>query len=112
MARAYCARKMKNSTPLDDLMSVLADNPERIAISWRWRSYTYQWLSQSVAHWECELEALGVQPGAVVALEGNFSPNAVALLLALARRSAITLPVARELNPGRKDSYYAIAQPQ
>lgn len=55
-------------------------------------------LADLVGHWSEDLDRRGVAPGAVVGLEGGFSPNAVALLLALADREAIVVPQA---TPGR-----------
>ena len=102
----------KYFTLLESLLSGIADNRERIAIVWKDRRYTYEWLLQRIALWHDDLALRGVQPGAIVALEGDFSPNAVALLLALAKRAAITVPVSRALPVARKDVYSAVAGPE
>lgn len=43
-------------------------------------------------HWLGELEREGVEPGTVVGLEADFTPNGVALFLALADSGAIVVP--------------------
>src|SRR5207237_2915507 len=93
-------------------ISSMAVHRERIPIVSNDRRYTYEWLLQRIALWHDDLASRGVQPGTIVALEGDFSPNAVALLLALAKRAAITVPVSRSLPVARKDVYSAVAGPE
>lgn len=63
------------------------------AIVWQDRVYTYEWLLHRVDHWNQWIADHGVEPGAVTALEGDFSPNAVALFLALAENSCVIVPL-------------------
>lgn len=49
-------------------------------------------LAESVGGWAETLEAEGLEPGMVVALEGDFTPSSIALFLALARLGAIVVP--------------------
>ncbi len=53
-------------------------------------------------HWTQELERRRIGLGSVVALEGEFSPNTVALFLALAGRGAIVVPQSTASRPGRE----------
>jgi long-chain acyl-CoA synthetase len=66
------------------------------AYIWHGRSYNYAWLSDRIAYWEDNLTQKGIEPGQVVLLQGDFSPNAVALLLALIDNGCITIPLNRE----------------
>jgi acyl-coenzyme A synthetase/AMP-(fatty) acid ligase len=59
-------------------------------------------LAQLVRRWTDELERRRVGRGSVVALEAEFSPHAVALLLALARREAIVAPHGSASGVGRE----------
>lgn len=53
---------------------------------------TFGELLELCGHWSAELDRHDVGPGAVVGLRGDFSPNAIALFLALADRGAILVP--------------------
>lgn len=63
------------------------------AIVWHDTPYTYSTLLETVSCWKDRLDAYGVRSGTVVALEGDYSPNACALLMALIERSAIVVPL-------------------
>jgi long-chain acyl-CoA synthetase len=66
---------------------------ERSAVIWRDQPFTYGWLLDGVDFWRQQLETHLVQPGQVVALEGDYSPKVVALLLALIERRTIVVPL-------------------
>jgi acyl-CoA synthetase (AMP-forming)/AMP-acid ligase II len=53
---------------------------------------TFGELLELHRHWRGELERWGLEPGAVTALEGDFTPSTVALFLALLDRCAIVVP--------------------
>ena len=72
---------------------------------------SYGDLLDRVARWQGELDGCGVQAGAVVLLEGSFSPNVCALLLALIERGAIVVPLTRLLRVHRA-KFAAIAEVQ
>jgi long-chain acyl-CoA synthetase len=63
------------------------------AIVWGDRSYTYDWLRERIAREHLELESMKAGPGTVVVLSGDYSPRAVALLIAIAERGAIAVPL-------------------
>lgn len=63
------------------------------ALVWNDAVTNYAQLSKLADHWQGEFQARGVQPGRVVALEGSFSPNACAALVALVRMGAIVAPL-------------------
>lgn len=68
---------------------------------WRDQPYTYEWLEAE------RRKPLDVPPHAVVSLEADFSPSAVALLLALIDREAIVVP----LTPGlHREEFRQIAE--
>jgi acyl-coenzyme A synthetase/AMP-(fatty) acid ligase len=72
-------------------MRVWGDQP---AIAWQDRLFTYDDLTGMVATWQSELPRLGIDPGAVVAIKSDYSPNACALLLSLIDRQSIIVPLA------------------
>ena len=57
------------------------------------RVVAYGDLLDRVAHWCAELDRRELAAGAIVALRGDFTPQAVALLLALIDRGAIVVPL-------------------
>lgn len=63
------------------------------AIVWEDRAYSYGWLDRRSREFGTELESRGVPPNAIVALEGDYSPDACALVIALIDRGAIVVPL-------------------
>lgn len=75
---------------------------ERIAVISPAGCCSFGELARSVDRWAGELGSQGVKPGSVVSIEGEFSPNSVALLLAHAARSAIVIPQSAAARSGRE----------
>jgi len=94
---------------LDFLLERFSEDEERGAIVWRGRTYTYGWLLAAVRGWQDRLDDLSVGPGTVVSLEADFSPNAVALLLALIERRSIIVPLTQSVET-KKPEFRLIAQ--
>jgi len=78
---------------IDFLLRVFAANPEKDALVWRDATVSYRWLLEGVRDWRARLERERVRPGTIVAVEADFSPNAVALFLALAERGCVFVPL-------------------
>jgi long-chain acyl-CoA synthetase len=78
------------------LESVFQEKLQYEAIIWHGRSYKYAWLYDRMAYWVEELTTNGIEPGQVVLLQGDFSPNAVAVLLALIGKGCVSIPLNRE----------------
>jgi long-chain acyl-CoA synthetase len=66
------------------------------AIIWHGRSYNYAWLYDRITYWVDQLTTEGIGPGEVVLLQADFSPNTMALLLALIEKNCISIPLNRE----------------
>lgn len=81
------------------------------ALVWRDRAVSYDALVAEVDRCHGELAALDVRPGTVVSLEGDYSPAACALLLALASRAAIIVPLTRSVAAHRTE-FLEIAEVQ
>ncbi len=69
-----------------------------IAIVWNDTSLSYQWLLESIQTWLKHPEFQKIPPGAVVSLEADFTPQAVAILLALIEKHCIIAPLNRKQN--------------
>jgi acyl-coenzyme A synthetase/AMP-(fatty) acid ligase len=95
--------------PIDFLLERFAENRSAEALVWRGRTLDYGWLLDRIGHWRSELEARGVGPQSVVLLEGDYSPNALALLLALVQNRSIIVPLT-ETSLAQRDEYAAVAQ--
>ena len=65
----------------------------RPAVIWRDEETTYAEFLTATDAWHRELDAAAVGAGQVVALEGDYSPRACALLLALIERAAVVVPL-------------------
>lgn len=94
---------------IDFLRERFAAAADREALIWRDRVYTYGWLLGELDRLGAELETLGVARGAVVGIEADFSPRAVALLLALIERNAILVPLTSSVEE-KKPEFRQIAE--
>lgn len=63
------------------------------ALVWRDRTFTYADLGARVNDWRERLGEMNVRPGQVIALVGDYSPEACALLLAILDSDGIALPL-------------------
>jgi len=70
---------------------------------WRGSPVTYEWLLDRVSFWRDQLPCRGVRPGQVVAVCGDYSPNAIAILLGLTECAAIMVPLTESLEASRTD---------
>ena len=91
------------------LERVFAEKADAEAIIWRDTSHSYRWLAEALARAGDALAASGVASGAVVMLDADFSPRAVALLLALVRRGCIVVPFTSAA-AGQRDDFLAIGE--
>jgi acyl-CoA synthetase (AMP-forming)/AMP-acid ligase II len=73
----------------------LRDWGGRPALIWRDEKWSYLQLGEAVEGWGAKLERNGVRPGEIVAICGDYSPNACALLLALLLNGNIIVPLSR-----------------
>src|SRR5205814_2835364 len=78
---------------LDWLYRIFESHSANPCLSSGDQTFTYKWLLETVSSWQVYLDEAKLQPGSVVALEGDFSPQMIAALLALIDRSAIVVPL-------------------
>jgi len=79
------------------------------AVIWNGQPYTYGWLLEQLDRWRTRLDQEQVEPGTVTMLEADFSPNAVALFLALAERGCILIPLTEAVQ-GKREEFIEIAE--
>ncbi len=79
------------------------------AIVWRDQAVGYDWLAAETGHMRELLVTRGVPYGAVTGVEADFSPRAVALLLALMEHGAVLVPLTTSVEE-KKPEFRAIAE--
>jgi len=79
------------------------------AIVWRDAVTNYGWLADEIARLGATLVDSGMPRGAVVSVEADFSPRAVALLLALIEHGAIIVPLTSSVEE-KKPEFRSIAE--
>lgn len=94
---------------IDYLLGVFDANRDKDAIIWRDQVFKYGWMAQAVRRWIDFLAQRNIAPGSVVSLEADFSPNAVALLLALIERKSVVVPLTASVE-GKKPEFRQIAE--
>lgn len=78
------------------------------AIVWKGETFTYKWLEERVGAWETFIQTEKIQPGSVVILEGDFSPNSIAFFLALLNADCIIVPLTTATRQ-KRDEFVEIA---
>ena len=94
---------------IDFLQDVFAANTDRDAIVWHDQVFSYGWLADRLRYWIDRLQFENVSPGSVVALEADFTPNSIALFLALTEQRCIVVPLTASVSASR-DDFVGIAQ--
>jgi long-chain acyl-CoA synthetase len=82
---------------------------DETALVWKGVESSYAELLRLSERWRAELETRQVGAGQVIALEGSFSPNACAALLALVRLGAISVPLT-SLMRAQRETFCEIAE--
>jgi acyl-CoA synthetase (AMP-forming)/AMP-acid ligase II len=78
-------------------------------LTWRDQTFTYGELAKRWTTWRSKVSDLGIEAGSVVAVQGDFTPSTVTLLLALIEADALVVPVTPTL-PRRRDELLALAE--
>lgn len=94
---------------IDFLLDVFQKNRQDDAIIWREQAYSYGWLLDSLEQWQQRFQYEDILPSAVVSLEGDFSPNAVTLMLALIETACVVVPLTSSVEMN-KPEFREIAQ--
>ncbi|ABY36952.1 MAG TPA: long-chain fatty acid--CoA ligase [Chloroflexus aurantiacus] len=93
---------------LRERMEQWASHP---AIVWHDHPYPYQDLLTRIQAWHTALNQHDVGPGEVVTIEGDYSPNAVSLLLTLIERNTIVVPLTHSV-AAQREEFLGIAEVQ
>jgi long-chain acyl-CoA synthetase len=63
---------------------------DQIAIIWKEQSITYKYILDRINHWENEFKI--IEENKIVGLEGDFSPETIAILYALIQNNNVVVP--------------------
>lgn len=91
------------------LRNAFEANIDNDALVWQNQVYKYRDLLTALNYWSSHLENVEVGPNQVVALEADFSPNALALMLALIDRRCVIVPLSSTV-ASQKDEFCRIAE--
>jgi long-chain acyl-CoA synthetase len=93
------------------LIKRMAEFADRPAVAVGDRIVSYADISALAKSAEVALAAVGAKQGSVVALEADYSPGAIAALVALARLGAVVVPLTNAVRAER-DAYLEISRVQ
>lgn len=94
---------------IEFLMDVFKEFSADDAIIWKDQAFSYQWLHDRVEYWQKTILEHRIPTGSVVILEADFSPNAVALFLALIEHACVLVPLTSSVEMKKKE-FIEIAQ--
>jgi acyl-coenzyme A synthetase/AMP-(fatty) acid ligase len=94
---------MMNNAHLEWLIERFQRNKPKTFLVWRDREFSYGWLLDQIEAWDRTLEKYEVTPGTIVALEGDYSPRVIALLISLIRKAAIIVPLTESVRSQRAE---------
>jgi long-chain acyl-CoA synthetase len=81
---------------IDYLLSVIKNNSLKEAIIYKDITYNYEYLYQKIEFWQKKIKK-DIVPGAVVALQSNFSPDSIGILLSLIENMNVIVPLNKKL---------------
>jgi long-chain acyl-CoA synthetase len=94
---------------IDFLLNGFQQNLDKDAIVWQDRIFSYGSILRAVQSWQERLKEEAVLPGTAVSLEADFSPNAIAGMLALVESECIIVPLTASVE-AKKPEFREIAQ--
>jgi long-chain acyl-CoA synthetase len=83
---------------IDYLFDVFNEFENGDSIIWNGLKQSYRSLMNNIKVNHLTIASHQIKPGTVVALEGDFSPNSIALLLALIEKACIIVPLTKTSN--------------
>ena len=95
--------------PINFLLKQFQENPNKEAIIWNGQIFLYHWLSERIRYWQDLLVKEKIPEGTVLVIEADFSPNAIALFLALIQHKCIIVPLTASV-ASEKTEFMEIAQ--
>jgi long-chain acyl-CoA synthetase len=94
---------------IDFLFDVFNEIENDDSIIWKGTNHSYISLFNNIEKSQLLIDSHPIQPGSVVAVIGDFSPNSIALLLALIEKACIIVPLTNTSNKN-ENRLFEIAQ--
>lgn len=94
---------------IDFLLEVFKENPAAEAVVWNGRVCFYGELLANIHRWQSWLTEQKIIRGTVVAIESDFSPNSIALMLALIEAACVVVPLTNSV-ASKKQEFLEIAE--
>jgi len=94
---------------IEFMLDVFKEFEKSDAIIWQDQHFTYGWLLDRTHYWLQTIQEKGINPGTVTILEADFSPNAMALFLALIEHQCVLVPLTKSVEYKKKE-FIEIAQ--
>lgn len=94
---------------IDFMLEVFEKNQEKEAIIWKDQIYPYKWLLDRIEYWNQQIQSNNISCGTVTIIEADFSPDAIALFLALVDHAGILVPLTGSIE-SKKTEFIEIAQ--
>ena len=88
--------------PANFLLEVFKENNLKPAIIWDNKSFTYQELYDKVNESINLIDRYNITKGSVIALQGDFTPSSISLLIALIQTGCIIVPLTNMNHENRK----------
>jgi long-chain acyl-CoA synthetase len=95
---------------IDLILDRFDDLKNNIAIHWNSNSYSYNDLLRKIDEWTIFLEINNINQGSVCGFIGDYSPATCSLIFALMKRKAIIVPLSREVDNRKNNSFKKIAE--
>lgn len=86
---------MENNSPIVFLQNIFIQESSNDAIIWNDQGFKYEWLNDRVLFYQSLLTEKCIDSARVVAIKGDFTPESIALLLALISRNCILVPLTK-----------------
>lgn len=96
---------------LEFLRRVFAEHRSDEALIWKDETWTYARLVEELDRVTSALDAMALESASVVSIEADFSPKAIAAMLALMERSCVVVPLTDSVRE-QKPEFREIAQVQ
>lgn len=98
---------MSKANNINFLLDFFQEYNGQVAIIWKEQSVTYKYILDRIHHWVNELKT--IEENAIVGLEGDFSPETIAILYALIQNNNVVVPF--DINHHKKNlKKYQIAE--
>jgi len=91
-------------------LEVIKKNFKKKALVWNGKHYNYSWLFDRYEYWNSIITKKKINFKSIVAIEGDFSPNSIALLLSLIKFNLIIVPLSKDLSSFKKKEFLKISQ--